>query len=510
MQFNFFFRYATVGASALAAFLFISQPASAQVAVEINGNQVNVQPAPILQDGRVFVPLRGVFEQLGASVVYDNGTITATTGSGAAVELQIGSTQATVNGQTETIDVAPFIVGASTYVPLRFISQALGATVDWDGTNQVVEITTGYGQQAQYAPASPDYATEAPPPIPYYEQPPVPAPNYIWQPGYWAWGAYGYYWVPGTWVAAPQTGYLWTPGYWSFNNGGFGWNAGFWAAAVGFYGGINYGSGYYGHGYVGGQWADDTFRYNTAVTRVDTTNITNVYVDRAVVVENQGPSVSYHGGPHGVQANPSPQELQVVHAPHLPPTAIQVQHVQAAAQDRRLLATVNHNAPPITAVAKPLSPETHPEGFVPVTPADRVKVPARAVPAYHAPVQIAPHTVPQVHTVAPQAVPPVVHSAPPRVVPQVHTVPQYHAAPAVRTPIPAYARPAVRTAPPYHAPVAPAYHAPVQAAPVYHPPAAHVAPAYHPPAPAAHAPPPYHPAAKVVKPAPHPKPSEKQ
>jgi len=222
-------------------------------------------------------------------------------------------------------------------------------------------------------------------------------------------------------VPAPQTGYLWTPGYWSFNNGGFGWNAGFWAAAVGFYGGINYGSGYYGHGYVGGQWADDTFRYNTAVTRVDTTNITNVYVDRAVVVENQGPSVSYHGGPHGVQANPSPQELQVVHAPHLPPTAIQVQHVQAAAQDRRLLATVNHNAPPITAVAKPLSPETHPEGFVPVTPADRVKVPARAVPAYHAPVQIAPHTVPQVHTVAPQAVPPVVHSAPPRVVPQVNT-----------------------------------------------------------------------------------------
>ena len=300
-------------------------------------------------------------------------------------------------------------------------------------------------------------------------------------------------------MLAPQTGYLWTPGYWSWNNGGFGWNAGFWAAAVGFYGGINYGSGYYGHGYVGGQWADDAFRYNTAVTHVDTTNITNVYVDKTVVVENQEPSVSYHGGPHGVQGNPLPQELQVAHAPHLPPTAIQVQHVQAAAQDRRLLATVNHNTPPVTAVAKPLSPDTHPEGFVPVTETDRVKVPARAVPAYHAPVNTAPRIVPQVHTVAPRYVPPVVHTAPPRVVPQVHTVPQYHAAPAVHT------------APPYRAPVAPAYHAPVRTAPVYHPPAARVAPVYHPPA--AHVPPPYHPAAKVVKPAPqppHPKPTEKQ
>ncbi len=36
-----------------------------------------------------------------------------------------------------------------------------------------------------------------PPALPYYDQPPAPAPNLIWQPGYWAWGPYGYYWVPG-------------------------------------------------------------------------------------------------------------------------------------------------------------------------------------------------------------------------------------------------------------------------------------------------------------------------
>ena len=56
--------------------------------------------------------------------------------------------------------------------------------------------------------------TTPPPPLPVYVQPYCPGPNYIWTPGYWAWGPDGYYWVPGTWVLAPQVGLLWTPGYW--------------------------------------------------------------------------------------------------------------------------------------------------------------------------------------------------------------------------------------------------------------------------------------------------------
>ena len=48
--------------------------------------------------------------------------------------------------------------------------------------------------------------TVAPPVLPVYVQPPVPGPNYIWAPGYWAWGDYDYYWVPGTWVLAPTPG----------------------------------------------------------------------------------------------------------------------------------------------------------------------------------------------------------------------------------------------------------------------------------------------------------------
>ena len=59
-------------------------------------------------------------------------------------------------------------------------------------------------------------ANIAPPPLPVYVQPPLPAPGYLWTPGYWGWGAAGYYWVPGVWVRPPVVGLLWTPGYWGF------------------------------------------------------------------------------------------------------------------------------------------------------------------------------------------------------------------------------------------------------------------------------------------------------
>ncbi|MGB8772144.1 MAG: YXWGXW repeat-containing protein, partial [Candidatus Korobacteraceae bacterium] len=50
----------------------------------------------------------------------------------------------------------------------------------------------------------------APPALPIYAQPVVPAAGYLWTPGYWAYGNQGYFWVPGTWVMAPAVGLLWT------------------------------------------------------------------------------------------------------------------------------------------------------------------------------------------------------------------------------------------------------------------------------------------------------------
>ena len=122
----------------------LAAPAQSAVTVIVNGQTMNFAQAPIVRAGRVFVPLRGVFEQLGASVVYSNGRINAT-GRGRTISLTIGSTQATVDGQPQTIDVAPFIVVATTFVPLRFISQALGASVNWNESTSTVTIAGGGG-----------------------------------------------------------------------------------------------------------------------------------------------------------------------------------------------------------------------------------------------------------------------------------------------------------------------------------------------------------------------------
>lgn len=189
----------------------------------------------------------------------------------------------------------------------------------------------------------------APPAIPIYEQPFCPAPGYIWVPGYWAWGEFGYYWVPGAWVLPPRVGFLWTPGYWGYRNGSYYFNDGYWGSSIGFYGGINYGYGYYGSGYYGGRWDGNVFRYNTAVSRVNTKVITNTYVNREVVQNVKGPRKSFNG-PGGVQAKPNARERAAAKAEHVAPTSAQQTRVKAARSDPSLRAKNNKGRPQAEAV----------------------------------------------------------------------------------------------------------------------------------------------------------------
>jgi hypothetical protein len=131
--------------------------------VTLNGSPVPLSPPPVTRDGRVFVPLRGIFEQLGASVVYTNGTINAQ-GNGHSIQLHIGSNQALVDGNGQQIDVPPFLIGASTYVPLRFVSQALGAQVNYDAGNRLVALSNGNGPPNEVVTPEPRRFATAPPP----------------------------------------------------------------------------------------------------------------------------------------------------------------------------------------------------------------------------------------------------------------------------------------------------------------------------------------------------------
>ena len=189
--------------------------------------------------------------------------------------------------------------------------------------------------------------TVAPPAIPVYTQPICPGPNYIWTPGYWAWGPDGYYWVPGTWVVAPAVGLLWTPGYWGWGDGVYIWHAGYWGPHVGFYGGINYGFGYFGVGYEGGYWRGRDFFYNRSVTRVNTTIIHNVYDRR--VVERSVSRVSYNGGRGGINARPTAREETATRERRFGATSVQTRQESLARSDRRQWASENHGRPGVTA-----------------------------------------------------------------------------------------------------------------------------------------------------------------
>jgi hypothetical protein len=193
--------------------------------------------------------------------------------------------------------------------------------------------------------------TIAPPELPVYEQPPLPAPGYIWTPGYWAYGPDGYFWVPGTWVEPPAVGLLWTPGYWAWRDGVYAWNAGYWGPHIGFYGGVNYGFGYGGLGYEGGYWNNGVFAYNRTVNNFGGVAITNVY-NKTVINNTTITRVSFNGGTGGTTAQLTPQE-QAAHDHHVTATASQTQHEHTASTNRALLASENHGRPAIAATSKP-------------------------------------------------------------------------------------------------------------------------------------------------------------
>ena len=194
-----------------------------------------------------------------------------------------------------------------------------------------------------------------PPPLPVYDQPICPGESYIWTPGYWAWDPdeEEHYWVPGTWVMAPEPGLLWTPGYWGWQEGSYRWYPGYWGPRVGFYGGIDYGYGYPGEGFYGGEWRGNVYRYNTAVTNVNTTIIHNTYNTTVTNNYTTANRVSYNGGNGGTTARPTPAESAVAREAHRQPTPVQAQQQQSARSNREFHVSMNHGTPPVAATPKP-------------------------------------------------------------------------------------------------------------------------------------------------------------
>lgn len=113
------------------------------ISVRIDGAYQAYEQPPVLQNNRTLLPLRGIFEALGADVTWHAATSSVTAVRGTqTVELTLGSTTATVNGQPIQLDVAPQLINSRTMVPARFVSESLGAQVGWEADTRTVVITT--------------------------------------------------------------------------------------------------------------------------------------------------------------------------------------------------------------------------------------------------------------------------------------------------------------------------------------------------------------------------------
>lgn len=123
--------------------LDISAP---QLQVLLNGEPLALTPGPVILNGRTLVPLRGLFEAMGADVYYDDATRTITAfRGGRSLQLTLDSRTAIVNGAAQLLDVPPQIVGSRAFVPARLVAESLGAEVQWDGDRNRVLIEDAGG-----------------------------------------------------------------------------------------------------------------------------------------------------------------------------------------------------------------------------------------------------------------------------------------------------------------------------------------------------------------------------
>ena len=154
-------------------------PPSGQIPILFNDHHVYAKPdvlkqgrvlAALVKGGTVLIPLRSMFEQMGASVSYDGGSKTVTvTKPGAEVKVTVGKPEVIINGESRPLDVPPIIYQGNVLVPIRVISEGMGAYVQWVPDQRVVVV--------RYIPPTPPPTpapTEAPTVAPTVAPTPVP------------------------------------------------------------------------------------------------------------------------------------------------------------------------------------------------------------------------------------------------------------------------------------------------------------------------------------------------
>lgn len=146
--------------------------------IEVSVNDRPLHASAIVRHGRVLLPFRSIFSALSAGVDYrPQFHEVVAQRNGVLLRLRIGSQIALINDQPVKLDVSPLVIDERTYVPVRFIAQALGAHVQYDAADRIVFIRDGLPKGTSIA-----YAPETPHPTFPTSQPYVPPPVYSQYP----------------------------------------------------------------------------------------------------------------------------------------------------------------------------------------------------------------------------------------------------------------------------------------------------------------------------------------
>jgi hypothetical protein len=154
-------------------------PPSGQIPILFNDHHVYAKPdilkqgrvlAALVRGGTLLIPLRSMFEQMGATVSWDAGSQTATVSKpGAEVKVTVGKPEVVINGETRPLDVPPMMYQGAVLVPVRVISEGMGAYVQWVPDRRIVVV--------RYIPATPPPSPAPPPPAAPPPPPPPPTPR---------------------------------------------------------------------------------------------------------------------------------------------------------------------------------------------------------------------------------------------------------------------------------------------------------------------------------------------
>ena len=128
------------------ALLILPAAAAKDITVLLDNNKIKFDVQPQIIDNRTMVPIRAIFEAMGAAVTWDGKTSTATAAiDDYVVKCTVGSKKINVNGSLWDMDTAPVIIGGRTLMPARFAAEAFACTVGWDGATRTAYIVSnGY------------------------------------------------------------------------------------------------------------------------------------------------------------------------------------------------------------------------------------------------------------------------------------------------------------------------------------------------------------------------------